>query len=108
MRAWLWYGPSTQIPDLQSAGKGSGQPKDELTIVKASSALYDEQEVVPSRSLVRSLMVARPTDPRLRSADLPEVEALTPQIFGIDEHRYGSVRFFRNLPPTSGNALSLG
>ncbi|WP_183164612.1 hypothetical protein [Arthrobacter oryzae] len=46
--------PSTQAPDLQSAAKKIRRLEDELAIVKAASALYDEQVVVPPKGSSQS------------------------------------------------------
>lgn len=61
--------PSTLAPDLQSAAKRIRQLEDELAIVKAASALYDGQVVVPPKGSSRSSMGSSPR------ASQPEVPA---------------------------------
>lgn len=52
--------PSTQAPDLQSAAKRIRQLEEELAIVKAASALYDEQVVAPPKQVRDCRRARRP------------------------------------------------
>ena len=48
------------------------------------------------RRFVRGLLVAGPAGPGLRGADAARCRRPAPRMLGIDEHRYRSVRFFRD------------